>query len=48
MDWVGFGLPPLGSLIIIVVMTIGVFVLAWWFYMPNPMAKDKGKKKQQQ
>jgi hypothetical protein len=48
MDWVGFGLPPLGSLIIIVVMTIGVFVLGWWFYMPNPMAKDKGKKKQQQ
>jgi Tfp pilus assembly protein PilO len=48
MDWVGFGLPPLGSVIIIVVMTIGVFVLGWWFYLPNPMAKDKGKKKKQQ
>ena len=45
MDWVGFGLPPLGSVIIIVVMTIGVFVLGWWFYMPNPMDKDKKNRK---
>jgi hypothetical protein len=45
MDWVGFGLPPLGSLIIIAGMTIGVFVLGWWFYMPNPMDKDKKNRK---
>jgi heme/copper-type cytochrome/quinol oxidase subunit 1 len=45
MDWVGFGLPPIGSLIIIAGMTIGVFVLGWWFYMPNPMDKDKKNRK---
>jgi heme/copper-type cytochrome/quinol oxidase subunit 1 len=45
MDWVGFGLPPLGSLIIVAGMTIGVFVLGWWFYMPNPMDKDKKNRK---
>jgi len=45
MDWVGFGLPPLGSLIMIAGMTIGVFVLGWWFYMPNPMDKDKKNRK---
>ena len=38
-------MPPLGSLIIIAVMTIGVFVLGWWFYMPNPMNNDKKNKK---
>jgi hypothetical protein len=32
---------PLGSWIIIAVMTIGLFVLGWWFFMENPMAKDK-------
>jgi hypothetical protein len=21
--------------------TIGIFVLGWWFFMPNPMAKDR-------
>jgi heme/copper-type cytochrome/quinol oxidase subunit 1 len=45
MDWVGFGVPPLGSLIIIAGMTIGAFVLGWWFYMPNPMDKDKKNRK---
>ena len=47
MDWVGFGLPPLGSVIIIVVMTIGVFVLGWWFYIPNPMDRDGKKEKKE-
>jgi len=23
------------------VLTIGIFVLGWWFFMPNPMAKDR-------
>jgi hypothetical protein len=25
--------------------TIGLVVLGWWFFMPNPMAKDKKNKK---
>ncbi|HSQ91289.1 MAG TPA: hypothetical protein VLM19_03845 [Nitrospiraceae bacterium] len=34
------------SWVIMAVWTIAIFVLGWWFYMPNPMAKDgKPKKK---
>jgi hypothetical protein len=25
--------------------TIGLIVLGWWFFMPNPMAKDSRKNK---
>jgi len=42
--WVGFGLPSLGSWLIMAGMAIGVFVLGWWFYMPNPMDKDRKDK----
>ncbi len=47
MEWVGFGMAGLGSWLIIAGMTIGVFVLGWWFYMPNPMAKDGKKEKKE-
>jgi hypothetical protein len=39
--WVSFGMPPLGSLLMIAGWTIGIIVLGWWFFMPNPMAKDR-------
>lgn len=39
-EWVGFGI-SLGGWLIMAGMAIGVFVLGWWFYMPNPMAKDR-------
>ena len=29
------------SWVIMAVWTIGIFVLGWWFFMPNPMAKDR-------
>ena len=36
---------PLGSWIIMAGWTIGLVVLGWWFFMPNPMANDKKNKK---
>ena len=39
--WLSFGMPGLGSWVIMAVWTIGIFVLGWWFFMPNPMAKDR-------
>ncbi|MGH7215846.1 MAG: hypothetical protein ACREIG_01265 [Nitrospiraceae bacterium] len=33
------------SWVIMAAWTIGLFVLAWWFYMPNPMDRDKKSKK---
>jgi hypothetical protein len=46
-EWVGFGWAGLGSWLIMGGWTIGLAILAWWFFMPNPMAKDgkKDKKK---
>jgi len=44
-EWVGYGLAGLGSWLIIAAWTIGLIVLGWWFFMPNPMAKDKKDKK---
>jgi len=43
-EWVGYGM-SLGSWLMIAGWTIGIFVLGWWFFMPNPMAKDKKNKK---
>jgi hypothetical protein len=45
--WETFGMAGLGSWIIIAAWTIGIGVLAWWFFMPNPMARDgkRDKKK---
>ena len=34
----------IGSWLIMAGMTIGVFVLGWWFFLENPMAKDKKNK----
>ena len=44
-EWVGFGMAGLGSWLMIAGWTIGIAILAWWFYMPNPMAKDRKDKK---
>lgn len=35
----------LWSWVIMAGWTIGLGVLGWWFFMPNPMAKDKKPKK---
>jgi FtsH-binding integral membrane protein len=35
----------LGSWIIMAGWTIGLAILAWWFFMPNPMDRDKKPKK---
>jgi hypothetical protein len=45
--WETFGMAGLGSWLIIGAWTIGIGVLAWWFFMPNPMARDgkRDKKK---
>jgi hypothetical protein len=43
-EWVGYGI-SLGGWLIMAGMAIGVFVLGWWFYMPNPMDKDKKNRK---
>jgi hypothetical protein len=45
MEWVGFGMASLGSWLMVAGWTIGIFVLGWWFFMPNPMAKDSRKDK---
>ena len=39
--WVSYGMPSLGSWLMIAGWTIGIAVLGWWFFMPNPMAKDR-------
>ena len=44
-EWVGFGMAGLGSWLMIAGWTIGIAILAWWFYMPNPMAKYRKDKK---
>ena len=44
-EWVGFGMASLGSWLMIVGWTIGLFVLGWWFFMPNPMDRDRKNKK---
>ncbi len=38
--WVGFGM-SLGSWLILAGMVICIFILGWWFFMPNPMAQDR-------
>ncbi len=43
-EWVGYGI-PLGSWLMMAGWTIGIFVLGWWFFMPNPMAKDRKDRK---
>ncbi|MDZ4856368.1 MAG: hypothetical protein SGJ26_16190 [Nitrospirota bacterium] len=35
----------IGSWLIMGGWTIGLAILAWWFFMPNPMAKDRKPKK---
>jgi len=44
-EWVGFGMASLGSWLMIAGWTIGISVLGWWFFMPNPMDRDKKDKK---
>ena len=43
MKWNGMGgfWNIAGKLALMAGMAIGVSVLGWWFYMPNPMAKDR-------
>jgi hypothetical protein len=43
--WESFGMAGLGSWLIMAGWTIGIGILAWWFYMPNPMDKDQKSKK---
>jgi hypothetical protein len=43
--WASFGMAGIWSWVIMVGWTIGLFALAWWFYMPNPMDRDKKSKK---
>jgi hypothetical protein len=43
--WDSFGIAGIWSWVIMVVWTVGLFALAWWFYMPNPMDRDKKSKK---
>ena len=35
----------LWSWVIMAGWTIGIAILAWWFYLPNPMGKDRKTKK---
>jgi hypothetical protein len=43
--WESFGMAGLGSWLIIAVWTIGIGFLAWWFFMPNPMDRDRKPKR---
>ncbi|MEO8340637.1 MAG: hypothetical protein ABI604_13125 [Nitrospirota bacterium] len=44
-EWVSFGMAGLWSWVIMIAWTIGIAVLAWWFFMPNPMDRDRKPKK---
>jgi hypothetical protein len=44
-EWVSFGWAGIGSWIMIAGWTIGLAILAWWFFMPNPMDRDRKSKK---
>jgi hypothetical protein len=44
-EWVSFGWAGIGSWLMIAGWTIGLAILAWWFFMPNPMDRDRKSKK---
>lgn len=43
--WESFSMAGIWSWIIMVGWTIGLAILAWWFFMPNPMDRDKKHRK---
>ena len=45
MEWSGFGMAGIWRWLIMIGWTVGLAILAWWFFMPNPMDRDKKSKK---